>query len=87
MPTYVYYQGELIDKNERPASYFGRSELPAPTVISFDAYASPVDGQTISSHRQREKDLQANGCYDPRDTPPAYRKAQDVRYKRRSSAE
>jgi hypothetical protein len=80
MPTYVLYDGRLIDKRYLPASYRALSDLPAPMTQSFTSYTSPIDGQNISSHRQRERDLHHSGSYDPRDTPAAFRKARDVRY-------
>ena len=79
MPTYVYYQGRLIEKQYRPAEYRARSDLPAPAVMALEAYPSPIDGATISSHRQRDKDLDASGSYDPRDTPASFKRARDVR--------
>lgn len=86
MTIFIYYQGRLIEKRYRPAEYRAQSELPAPTVHSFDAYASPIDGQTISSHRQRDRDLHSSGSYDRRDEPAAWKKARDVRYQQRRSA-
>ena len=31
-------------------------------VKGFDAYESPVSGEVISNHRQRDRDLKASGC-------------------------
>ena len=90
MPVYVLYEGRLIEKRYRPArSTHAASDLPAPAVQSFEAYESPVETGTISSHRQRDRDLHASGSYDPRDTPAEFRKAQDGRRKagKRSAAE
>lgn len=84
MPIYVLYDGRLIDKRYKPAAQgHAISELPAPAVHSFESYPSPINDNTISSHRQRDKDLHASGSYDPRDTPVAYKKARDVRYRQR----
>jgi hypothetical protein len=80
MPTYVLYNGSIIDKRYLPASYRALSELPAPMIQSFASYYSPIDGQNISSHRQRERDLHRSGSYDVRDTPASFKKARDVRY-------
>jgi hypothetical protein len=86
MPVYVFYDGRLIDKRYRPAQpRHAASELPAPAVLSFASYASPIDDAVISSHRQRERDLHHSGSYDIRDTPAA-RKARDVRQQQRRSA-
>jgi len=80
MPVYVLYEGRLIEKRYRPSKYrHAVSSLPAPAVQSFAAYPSPIDDTTISSHRQRERDLHNSGSYDPRDTPVEFRKAQDGR--------
>jgi hypothetical protein len=82
MPTYVFYGGRLIEKRYRPAPpQHAASDLPAPAVQGFESFESPIDGSTISSHRQRERDLANSGSYDPRDTPAAFRKAQDGRRK------
>jgi hypothetical protein len=82
MPVYVFYGGRLIEKKYRPAnSGHAASDLPAPAVQSFESYESPVDTGTISSHRQRDKDLHNSGSYDPRDTPAEFRKARDGRRK------
>ena len=90
MPTYVFYEGRLIEKRYRPSPpQHATSDLPAPAVQSFESYASPIDDSTISSHRQRDKDLHHSGSYDPRDTPAEFRKAKDGRRKfaRRTAAE
>jgi len=80
MSVYVFYQGRLIDKRYRPAAPgHAASELSAPAVQSFTAYESPIDGSLITSHRQRDRDLLLSDSYDPRDTPAAFRKAQDGR--------
>jgi hypothetical protein len=81
MPIYVLYDGRLIDKRYLPAKpQHAVSELPAPAVQSFESYPSPINDNTISSSRQRERDLHNSGSYDPRDTPAAWKKAQHVRY-------
>jgi hypothetical protein len=82
MPVWVMYQGRLIEKKYLPASNHAVSDLPAPSVQSFQTYASPINDAPISSHRQRDKDLHNSGSYDPRDTPASFRKAQNVRHAR-----
>jgi hypothetical protein len=85
MPVYVFYQGRLIEKCYLPAKpQHAASELPAPAVQSFASYLSPIDDAVISSHRQRERDLHNSGSYDPRDTPAAFKKVRDVRYRSQS---
>jgi hypothetical protein len=90
MPVYVFYEGRLIEKRYKPSQpQHARSDLPAPAVQGFEAYASPIDARTISSHRQRDRDLHNSGSYDKRDTPAEFRRAQDGRRKfaKRSAAE
>jgi hypothetical protein len=80
MPVYILYQGRLIEKRYKPSQpQHAASELASPSVVSFSAYPSPIDDATISSHRQRDKDLHNSGSYDPRDTPVEFKKARDVR--------
>lgn len=79
MPTYVMHNGVLVEAHLKPRKTAARSSLPAPAVQGFDAYASPIDGAKISSHRQREKDLDRSGSYDPRDTPASFKKARHAR--------
>jgi hypothetical protein len=79
MPTYVLHRGRMIDKRLRPSGASAKSTHPAPTVQSFESYPSPVTGQSISSHRQRERDLHSSGSYDTRDTPPAFKEARHAR--------
>ena len=88
MPVYVLYRGQMIEKSARPREIIAASDLPAPAVQSFASYASPIDSQTISSHRQRDKDLHNSGSYDPRDTPASFRRAQNGRreFNKRSAA-
>jgi hypothetical protein len=85
MPIYVLYEGRLIDKRYRPASsQHAASDLAAPYVQSFESYPSPINDNTISSSRQRDRDLHHSGSYDIRDEPAAFKKARDVRYQQRS---
>jgi hypothetical protein len=82
MPVFIFHKGRLIAREDRPArSTRAASDLPAPAVQSFESYASPIDEATISSHRQRDKDLHKSGSYDKRDTPAEFRRAQDGRRK------
>ena len=79
MTTYIYHMGQLIEKSARPEQINpAASDLPAPAVQSFAAYSSPIDGATISSHRQRDRDLHSSGSYDRRVEPASFRKARDV---------
>ena len=84
MPIYVLYRGRIIARQYKPAPpQHAASELPAPYVQSFESYASPINDNTISSTRQRERDLHHSGSYDPRDEPAAFKKARDERYQQR----
>jgi len=87
VPVYIYHMGRLIEKSARPREIKAASDLPAPNVQGFQSYESPIDGSgTISSHRQRERDLNNSGSYDPRDTPAEFRKAKDGRRKLKRAA-
>jgi hypothetical protein len=63
---YVYRNGELVEK---PYGSPARTEFPAPRVSRFEAFESPVTGQSISSWRQRERDMNAADAVDRRDLP------------------
>ncbi len=82
MPVYVYRNGKLVQRRPLPVKPNPVARImPAPAVQSFEAYASPVGDHTISSHRQRDRDLYTSGSYDPRDTPAEFRRARDGRRK------
>lgn len=89
MATFVLREGKIVLKPEQAVQSKAASPLAAPNVQSFAAYQSPIDGKTISSHRQRDRDLHSSGSYDKRDTPASFRKAQDARrkWKQRTAAE
>jgi hypothetical protein len=42
-------------------------DFPTPMVSRFEAMESPVTGRTISSWRERDRDMDAVGKVDPRD--------------------
>ena len=88
MPLYVLHQGRWIEKRYRPApnGSHARSELAAPAIHNFEAFASPIDDRVIRTSREREIDLHNSGSYDPRDTPATFKKARDVRYQQRRRA-
>ncbi len=64
MPTYVIYNGELIDKRDRPEGAVARAEFPTPAVKGFQEYRSPIDGRLITCPKQRRDDLRAHGCVE-----------------------
>jgi hypothetical protein len=65
---YVYRNGELVEKRFTSP---GKTKFPSPRVSRFDAFESPVTGQSISSWRQRERDMNAVDAVDRRDLPQA----------------
>lgn len=64
MTVFVYRDGKVVPKpsetKRRDGAYVSR----------FESYESPIDGASISSHRQRELDLTRNNAYDVRDVGP-----------------
>lgn len=59
MTIYVWRDGRLVEKTERsPAKAY-----------RFREYESPITGTLITSSRQRERDLNNSGSFDPRDLP------------------
>ena len=66
---YVYRNGEIVPKT-------GKNSVP---VYRFKDYESPVTGASITSPRQKERDLERSGSYDPRDTPQEFRRAKQQR--------
>lgn len=74
MATYVWRNGELVDRRvvdmldaeERDRRASG---LPSPRVSRMDSFESPVTGKTVSSWRERDRDMSAAGAVDPRDLP------------------
>jgi hypothetical protein len=67
--VYVLHKGRLVVKTQADAGALQRSMFPAPMVSRFDTFASPVTGQSISSWRQRERDMNAADAIDRRDIP------------------
>lgn len=72
MTVWVFRDGGLVDKRDVPPPSWGinRSDLSSPRVSRFETFTSPIDDETsISSWRQRDKDMDAAGAVDPRDLP------------------
>jgi hypothetical protein len=67
---YVLRDGQLVEKAHLEAKTF-RPVLPNPHVSRFEPMESPVTGQSISSWRQRDRDMQAVDAVDRRDIPNA----------------
>src|SRR5262245_12723271 len=78
---YVLRQGVLVEadrvsaNNPPPA----RSALCAPMVSRMESYESPVTGASISSWRQRDRDMKAANAVDPRDIPASAREKRRAR--------
>ena len=62
MTTYVWRNGQLVEK-----------EHATPKFYRFREYESPITGALITSPRQRERDLNNSGSFDPRDLPRDHR--------------
>jgi hypothetical protein len=69
MTIWVYRDGKLVDKASLPPPKVERSAFPTPRISSMEAFESPVTGKDISSWRERDRDMDAAGAYDPRDLP------------------
>ena len=67
MTVWILRDGRLVNK----AEYLNKGQVtvdfPIPHVSRFEPFDSPVTGQTISSWRQRDADMQAADAVDPRD--------------------
>ena len=59
MTVYVYRDGKIVEKTYRDSVKPYR----------FTEYQSPITGALITSSRQRERDLNNSGSFDPRDLP------------------
>ena len=60
--------GQLVPKGGLPsAGKVAEAAFPTPFVSRFEPMESPVTGRTISSWRERDRDMDAVGKVDPRD--------------------
>ena len=67
---YVYRDGQIVPKGTANRLQFAESgNFAAPAVSRFEPMASPVTGATISSWRERDRDMQAVNAFDGRDLP------------------
>ena len=86
MAVYVYRDGELVERHLalRIKSWnIKRSDLPAPRVSRFETMESPVTGKDVTSWRERDRDMDAAGCVDPRDLPRGPFEQREREYARR----
>jgi hypothetical protein len=69
---YVYRHGALVAKNSIEPGPSNVSDFPSPRVSRFDPMESPVTGKTISSWRERDRDMAAVDAVDVRDYPKGH---------------
>jgi hypothetical protein len=70
MTTWVFRDGVLVDKSTvGPPEFAKRANFPTPRVSRFDEMLSPVTEKTISSWRERDRDMYKADAVDPRDIP------------------
>ena len=72
MPTYVYRDGQMVDKHTgepmNPEPLAG--PFPTPRVIHDIApYRSPVSGEYIGGKRAKRADLEKHNCIDAAELP------------------
>jgi hypothetical protein len=67
MTVYVLRNGKMVVKGENRVDI--RDGFPTPMLSKFESFESPITGETISSWRQRDADMQAGSAVDPRDLP------------------
>ena len=66
MTVYVFRGNKLVPKRWSAPAPGG---FPSPRVSRMDSFESPVTGESISSWRQRDRDMQAADAVDRRDIP------------------
>lgn len=83
MTTYVRRNGKLVDKATLHGAPPASTGFPTPRISRFEAFESPIDGKTISSWRERDRDMTENDCFDTRDLSPdhQWRRGREVQLK------
>jgi hypothetical protein len=66
MTVYVFRGDKLVPKRWSAPAPRG---FPSPRVSRMESFDSPVTGASISSWRQRDRDMQAADAVDRRDIP------------------
>jgi hypothetical protein len=66
MTVYVFRGDKLVPKRWSAPAPGG---FPSPRVSRMESFESPIDGKSISSWRQRDRDMQAVDAVDRRDIP------------------
>jgi hypothetical protein len=72
---WVYRMGRVVLKGseeDMQLTPVASSDFPTPRISRMEPYQSPIDDREITSWRQRDRDMQANDCYDPRDLPEGH---------------
>jgi hypothetical protein len=70
MTVFVIRDGQIVEKGSIADAVADRCSIfPTPRVSRFEAMISPVTEKTISSWRERDRDMQAADAVDPRDIP------------------
>lgn len=57
------------------------SDFPTPMISRIEAYHSPITDALVTSWRQRDREMNAHDCYDPRDLPKGHTYAKSKRAK------
>ena len=82
MTVFVIRDGHVVEKGSiADAIADRRSIFPAPRLSRFDPMESPVTGKEISSWRERDRDMEAAGAYDPRDVSKPLKKGRAAQLK------
>lgn len=84
MTVFVRRNGVLVDKDTlRGCQPIENKGFPTPRISRFEAFESPIDGKTISSWRERDRDMAENDCFDTRDLAPDHhwRRGREVQLK------
>jgi hypothetical protein len=72
MTIYVRRGGILVDKKTgRPMMIRQRRKLATPMLSRLEPFESPISGRLITSWRERDREMTAHDCYDPRDVKGA----------------
>lgn len=74
MPTYVYRNGQMVDKHTGEPM-LTKAERNRPLQVprgfgDFEGYESPVTGEWVDGRRARRYDLEKNDCVPAQDLKP-----------------
>ena len=75
MTVWVLRNGAMVVKGSEDdvkPTPVSSSDFPTPAISRMQAYDSPIDGREITSWGQRDRELRAHDCYDPRDLPEGH---------------